>query len=190
MKKIILSCAVALLVSVAVFGQRAPEPKRENEKARTQTNTATAAPSSVDAQYQGGLFGYNKKLKGTLVFDDVNQRMFFRNNENKEVFGIPYKSLLVVYGDSASYRPTGATVASAIPAPYGANIPFAFIRAKKRFLIVQFDDPDSQVQGTTSFRIANKDLLQQTVQSLGQKAEMKQRGDAYYRPRTNDKPAI
>ncbi|MEP6923618.1 MAG: hypothetical protein ABI954_04060 [Pyrinomonadaceae bacterium] len=146
------------------------------------------APNTFAAQYQGGLFGYDKKTKGTLTYDDLNKRFVFRNVENKEIFGLPYKSLMVIYGSSKSVRPTAATVASAIPSIYA--IPFGFIRSKNRYLIVEFSDPDSDVRGTASFKIANKALLQSVVQSLGEKAELKQRGDAFYRPRESQKPVL
>jgi hypothetical protein len=172
----------------------ATDTQQTNEimDAQTQIETpkSSLAPQQFSAQYQGGLFGYTKKVKGTLYFDDANKRLVFRDLQNKEIFGLPYKSLLVVEPTSQAVRPTAATVASAIPVPYGLNIPFGFIRSKSRYLTVQFNDPDSQVQGTTSFKVADKQLLQSVVQSLGQKAELKQRGEAFYRPRQIGEPEI
>ena len=160
----------------------APQANQETN-AQTQTPKLTPAPQQFPAEYQGGLFGYQKKVKGSLYFDDDNKRLVFRDQQNKEIFGLPYKALLVVEPTSKAVRSSAATVASAIPAPYGLNLPFAFIRSKSRYLTVQFNDPDSQVQGATSFKIADKQLLQSVVQTLGEKAAMKQRGDAFYRPR-------
>ena len=159
-----------------------------NANGTTQTARQPAAPNSFAAQYQGGMFGYSKKIKGTLAYDDANKRFVFRDKDNKEILGFPYKSLNVVYGSSQSYRPTAATVASAVPSIYA--IPFGFIRGKNRFLVVEFNDPDSNVKGTTSFKVANKALLESVVQTLGDKAELKQRGDAFYRPREEAKPVI
>lgn len=160
-----------------------------NANGSTQTAKPPAAPNSFAAQYQSGMFGYSKKIKGTLTYDDANQRFVFRNEENKEVFGFPYKSLNVVYGSSRSYSPTAATVAGAVPSIYAT--PFRFIRGKNRFLVIEYNDPDSNVRGTTSFKVANKDLLESVVQTLGDKADLKQRGDAFYRPRPEaDKPVI
>jgi len=34
-----------------------------------------------------------------------------------------------------------------------------------------------------NFKVDNKELLDSVIQTLGQKAQMQQRGDAYYRPR-------
>ncbi len=189
MKKSAIFLALSILLTISASAQGVRDATSANGS--TQTAKAPAAPNSFAAQYQGGMFGYSKKIKGTLTYDDANKRFVFRDQDNKEVFGFPYKSLNVVYGSSQSYRPTGATVASSIPAPYGLNIPFGFIRGKNRFLVVEYNDPDSNVKGTTSFKVANKDLLESVVQTLGDKAELTQRGDAFYRPRSEaDKPVI
>ena len=58
------------------------------------------------------------------------------------------------------------------------------IKEKKRYLIVQFADRDADVSGTVSFKLDNLKLLESVIQTLGEKAKMMQRGDAYYRPRT------
>ncbi|MBC7795312.1 MAG: hypothetical protein H7Z37_00405 [Pyrinomonadaceae bacterium] len=180
MRKLVYIAVVALFFGFTSNFTQAQTPQPVAKETQT---VPLLTSNSVAAQYQGGLFGYNKKEKGTLFFDDSNQRLVFRDEAGKERFGLPYKSLNVVYGDSKSVRPAGATVASAIPAPYGANIPFAFIRSKRRFIILEFADPDANVSGTTSFRLENKDLLASAVRTLGEKAELAKRGDAYYRPR-------
>lgn len=203
MKNPLIYLAILFALSANVLAQGVREPAKttaastsqatgttatDNQNTNTSRSNSKPAPQTFAAQYQGGLFGYDKKLKGTLTYDDSNKRFVFRDEKNKEIFGLPYKSLMVVYGSSKSVRPTAAKVASAIPSIYAA--PFGFIRGKNRYLIVQFNDPDSEVQGTASFKIANKELLQSVIQSLGDKAELKQRGDAYYRPRDNEKPVL
>jgi hypothetical protein len=57
-------------------------------------------------------------------------------------------------------------------------------------LIVQFNDPDSDAQGTASFKLSDKELLQSVIYSLGEKAELKQRGDSFYRPRPNEAKTV
>jgi hypothetical protein len=57
------------------------------------------------------------------------------------------------------------------------------MRKQNRYLVVQFDDPDADARGMINFRLDNKALLNQVIQTLGQKAKLTQRGDAYYRPR-------
>ncbi len=197
MKKPLIYFAILSALSINVLAQGVREPAKSTTNGNTTANSQNTnsltpkpqpAPQTFAAQYQGGLFGYDKKLKGTLTYDDRNKRFVFRDEKGKEIFGLPYKSLMVVYGSSKSVRPTAAKVASAIPSIYA--VPFGFIRGKNRFLIIEFNDPDSDVQGTASFKIANKELLQSVIQSLGDKAELKQRGDAFYRPRDTEKPVL
>ena len=58
------------------------------------------------------------------------------------------------------------------------------LREKRRYLIMHFDDPDVEAaKGVLSFKLDNKELLDSVVQTLGQKAKLTQRGDAYYRPK-------
>ena len=94
-----------------------PAPNTNNTQENQQLPKPAPAPQTVQAKYEGGLFGFSKKEKGTLNFDDANRRLVFRNKENKEMFALPYISLLVIYPSSRSYTPTGASVASAIPLP-------------------------------------------------------------------------
>jgi hypothetical protein len=49
--------------------------------------------------------------------------------------------------------------------------------------VLQYDDPDVDARGTTSFKLENKDVLDSVVAAVGTKAKLKQRGDAYIRPR-------
>ena len=199
MKRTLLFSSLLLIfsaISVAAQGVRktvkTTAPAQQTAKTTEQTDNTTPkaqpAPQTFAAQYQGGMFGYQKKIKGTLAFDDQSKRLVFRNKEGKEVFGIPYKSLLVVYGASKSYTPTAATVGTYIPLP-GAGL-LGLVKSKNRFLVVEYNDPDSEVRGGTSFKVADKNLMQSVVQTLGEKAEMKQRGDAFYRPREERKPIL
>lgn len=143
---------------------------------------AKPAPVSFEAKYEGGLFGFTKKEEGTLKFDDENQRIVFFGKEGKERFGIPYKSLLVVSPQSRSVTSNTGHVVGAIPV-IGAGILGGFIKEKRRYMLIQFNDPDADARGTTSFKVEDKELLDSVIQALGEKAELRQRGDAYYRPR-------
>lgn len=187
MKKAAIFLALFLSLATGAAAQGVRDNRQSNGEPQAQVKAAPA-PQTFEAQYTGGLFGYSKKVKGALTYDDANQRLVFRNKQNKEVFGFPYKTLLVVQPTAQSYRPTGATVASNVPLP-GAGL-LGLIRSKNRFLTVQFNDQDSNVSGTASFKVANKELLASVIQSLGEKAGMKQRGDAYYRPREEAKTVL
>jgi hypothetical protein len=183
MKKAIFLCFALVygLISISALAQLKPQPTDPTKNGNSTTSKPKPAPQTVETEYQGGIFGYQKKIKGTLTFDDANKRLVFRNKEKKEIIAIPYKSVQVVYASQQSYTPTAATVAGAIPSIYA--IPFRFLRGKHQFLTLEFNDPDSDVRGGTSFRIDSKELTESMVTTLGEKAELKQRGDAFYRPR-------
>jgi hypothetical protein len=194
MKKTFFILAISSVFALNAAAQGVRDPKAtvqtDNKTVQTGANLPKPkpAPTTFAATYTGGLFGFNKKTDGTLNFDDVNKRLVFRNKENKEVFALPYKSFLVVYPNSKSVTPTAARVAGAVPI-LGAGLA-NFITTKRRYLIVQFNDPDSNVQGSASFKLSNKELLQSVIYSLGEKAELKQRGDSFYRPRPTEAKTV
>ena len=140
-----------------------------------------AAPV-VQAEYEGGVFGYSKKTDGALKFDDSSNRLVFIGKDNKELFGIPYDAIMVTYPNSESVTSTTGTVISYIPLP-GAG--FArLIKSKKRYLVLQYDDEDMQnVKGTASFKIGNQQVLDSALRTIADKAKLSQRGDAFYRPK-------
>jgi hypothetical protein len=151
----------------------------------TMAGTAAPAPQSVKAKYEGGLFGYNKKQTGTLNFDDESSRLVFRDKAQKEYISIPYKSIAAVYADTQSRRPTAATV---IGSASIYTLPALLFKKKYRYLTMQFDDPDTQVHGVTSFKIESKEMLASIVEAVGRKAELTPRGEAYVRlKKTKDK---
>jgi len=160
----------------------AQRPRMSNDDASKPEPTATPpapAPQTVKAKYEGGVFGYPKKLDGTLTFDDVNQRLLFRNEKQKEVLFVPYNALTGAYGDTHSVRPAAATVASNIPSIYA--LPAHFIKTKVRYLTLQYNDPDSKASGVTSFRLENKDLLDSVLNTLANKAGLTKRGEVFIR---------
>src|SRR5438045_5083352 len=152
-KKLRTTCALALLIGIAAvaFGQRprtsaTPDPADNS----TKMPTPPPAPATVKAKYEGGVFGYNKKMEGTVNFDDQSGRFVFRDSKGKEILFVPYKSLTAAYGDTHRVQPAAATVAGAIPSLYA--LPARFIKTKVRYLTVQYSDPDSNVAGFMSFR--------------------------------------
>ena len=155
---------------------------RPIEKDAKPTNVKVA-PQSFGARYEGGFFGYAKKEEGTLKFDDENNRLIFFNKDGREQFFVPYKSLLVIYPSSKKVQSGTGRAVGVIPVP-GAGIGGLFLKKKKNYLIMNFDDPDVNAQGTMTFLIDTDELLLSVVHTLGAKAELVQRGDAYYRPRT------
>jgi hypothetical protein len=174
MKKLLICLAFVILCFSAAYGQPRLVTKPE-------TKPEVLAPVSFDAKYEGGMFGFNKKEEGTLKFDDNNLRLVFFSKENKELFAIPYKTMIVIYPQTTSTQSTTGKVVGAAPLP-GAGIAGAFIKEKKRYLIINFDDPDMNAKGIANFKLENRELLEKVITTLGDKAELQQRGDSYFRP--------
>jgi hypothetical protein len=75
-------------------------------------------------------------------------------------------------------------VASQVPLIYA--LPAHFIKTKVRYLTMQYSDPDSKVNGVTSFKLENKELLQSVLATLAEKADMTMRGDIYVKKKPED----
>jgi hypothetical protein len=173
---------ITLALFLAAFASAAFAQIRPVEQSKSENTVKKTAPDSFEVKYEGGMFGFSKKEEGTLRFDDEGSRLVFFGKDNKEKFHIPYKAILVIYPSQKKVQSgTGRTIGS-LPLP-GAGIGGSFMKKKKHYLAVQFNDPDVEAQGTTSFIIDTGDLLDAVIQTLGEKAKLTQRGDAYYRPR-------
>jgi hypothetical protein len=170
---------IALFGVLAFVFNVAAQP-RPVETKPSQDTPVRPAPESFSAKYEGGMFGFSKKEEGTLKFEDVNERLVFFGKDGKEKFAIPYQSMLVVFPQSKSVQSTTGKVVSVIPY---AGLFGGFIKEKRQYLIINFDDPDIEAQGLVNFKVANKDLLDSVLFALAQKAELQKRGDAYYRPK-------
>lgn len=181
MNRILLVFIALLLGASSLVAQ--PRPVETTNKTGTTTSVAAPnAPASFEAKYEGGMFGFNRKEVGTLKFDDGNERLVFLGKDQKEMFHIPYKSVLVIYPQSKSVTSTTGSVVSHIPLP-GAGLA-GLLREKRRYLVLHFDDPDVETaRGVLNFKLEDKRLLDSVIQALAGKARLTQRGDAYYRPR-------
>jgi hypothetical protein len=166
---------LTLLTTMAAFAQR---PRTIDASATTDSSTVAVAPApqSVKAKYEGGVFGYNNTMTGTLSFDDTNRRLLFRNKQQKEVLFIPYDGITSAFADTQKRRPAAATVASHIPY---IGFPLGFIKTKVRYLTLQYTDPDSMASGITSFKLENKQILASVLKTLSEKAGMTARGQVY-----------
>ena len=178
-KRLRLVTGVVLVVMTAgsASAQRPRTMTQDKTEPTTNVPPPPPAPQTVKAKYEGGVFGYNKKMDGSLTFDDANQRLVFKNDKQKEILFIPYNALTGAYADTHSVRPAAATVASNIPSIY--SLPAHFIKTKVRYLTLQYSDPDSKVAGVTSFRLENKDILDSVLNTLAGKAGLNKRGDVY-----------
>ena len=188
-KRLAFASAAVLALAVGAYAQRTP-PVSDQQTANTSqpdsgkivTPAPPPAPATVKAKYEGGVIGY-KKSDGSLTFDDANRRLLFRDKDNKELFSVPYAAIDAAYADTRSMQPTSARVIGSLPLPYGANIPAWFVRKKYRYLTLNYSDPDTRATGLTSFKLENKELLASVLHTLGQKAGLTQRGDAFVRRR-------
>jgi TonB family protein len=150
-----------------------------------QTNqpvSSAPAPSNIMARYEGGITGHDKKLEGTLHFDDANKRLLFRDQLGKDRFFIPYDVIKSTYADAQTR--TGTVVKKVGPVPYfGAW----YMKKERKYLTIQYQTSDSTVSHMTSFRIPDKNLLAEVVNALGGRAELVPHGDVFIRPEYAEK---
>src|SRR5829696_7568000 len=170
-----------LLLGVLATGAFAQRPRSMDPEPQAKTPAPAPAPKSVKAKYEGGVFGYTKTMEGTLIFDDENKRLLFKDKKPPKEISIPYDAITSAFADTQKRRPTAATVASHIPVIY--SLPAHFIKTKVRYLTLQYSDPDSKVTGITSFKLENKQLLESVLRTLAEKADMTMRGDIYVKKR-------
>ena len=170
----------ALTLLALFFSAFAQRPRINDKVAQPAASTPAPppAPATVKAKYEGGVFGYTHKMEGTLNFDDSNSRLVFRNEKQKEVFPIPYKSITGAYAGTHAVRPKAATIGSNVPY---FGWPIGFIKTKVRYLTLQYNDPDSNAAGITSFRLENKDVVDSVLNSLANKAGLTKRGEVFVR---------
>ncbi len=169
------------VLAVAALAQRPRSVSTDADKPATSPALVAPAPTTFKAKYEGGIFGYNHKTNGTLTFDDANARLVFRDEKQKEMISIPYNSITGAYGDTHAVRPKSATIASNVPyIGMGAQ----FIKHKVQYMTIQFNDPDSNAAGITSFKLENREILASVLQSLGNKAGLTQRGEILVRKKS------
>ena len=176
-----------LLIGALLTGAFAQRP-RTTEPEPAKANAPAPAPSTVKAKYEGGVFGYTKTMEGTLTFDDVNERLIFKDKKTPKEIHIPYESITSAFADTQKRQPAAATVASQVPLIYA--LPAHFIKTKVRYLTLQYSDPDSKVNGITSFKLENKELLASVLTTLANKAGMTLRGDIYVKKREDSSKAV
>lgn len=171
----------SLLLIGALLGGAFAQRPRTMEPEQTQTPTPKPAPKSVKAKYEGGIFGYTKTMEGTLMFDDENNRLYFKDKKPPKEISIPYEAITSAFADTQKRQPRAATIASHVPVIY--SLPAHFIKKKVRYLTLQYSDPDSRVSGITSFKLENKEILESVLAALAQKTGMTLRGDVYVKKR-------
>ena len=174
--RLIAGTVLIFTIASAALAQRPRTMNQDKTEPATKVPTPPPAPQTVNAKYEGGVFGRDKKMEGTLNFDETNQRLVFRDAKHREIVSIPYNALTGAYGDIHAVQPSAATVASHIPY---IGLPASLIKTKVRYLALQYNDPDSKVAGVTSFRLENKDILDSVLNTVAEKAGMIRRGDVF-----------
>jgi hypothetical protein len=169
-----------LLLGALVTGAYAQRPRTIESEPTPKATNAPAAPSSVKAKYEGGVFGYTKAMDGTLIFDDANSELLFKDKKSPKEIHIPYDAVTSAYADSKKSQPGAAKVASQVPSIYA--LPAKFIKTKGHYLTVQYSDPDSRQNGITSFKLEGE-ILHSVLLALVEKTGMTQRGDIYVKKR-------
>ncbi|HYO90050.1 MAG TPA: hypothetical protein VEQ40_00360 [Pyrinomonadaceae bacterium] len=175
---------VLFIASATAHAQR-PRSVQTEDSATASTTVSTTtppptAPQTIKVKYEGGIFGYDKKMDGTINFDDANSRLLFRNKYQQEIFSIPYNSIASAFADVKSKRPIAADIAAKATI---FALPALLIKKKFRYLTLQYNDPDTQMNGVTSFKMENEDILASALYTLAQKASLKPRGDVYVKQR-------
>lgn len=191
-----VSLAVLLAFSGGVFGSTAHAQRASaataTQTSSTETNASAvnvpAAPQTFKAKYEGGVFGYNRKIEGTMSFDDAEKRLMFRDKRGQTLFVVPYSTVSAAFADTRSRRPTGAVVAAST-VPYGLGLPALLFKKKHRYLTLQYRDADTERVGTTSFKVGNTALLQSVLNTLGAKAGLAKRGEIFVRPKDGEAPS-
>jgi hypothetical protein len=166
-----------LLLGVLLTGAYAQRPRTMDAETTYKKTTPAPAPTTVKAKYEGGVFGYRKTMEGTLTLDDENSRILFNDKKTPKQLHIPYAAVTSAFADTQKRQPAAAKVASQVPLIY--TLPAHFIKTKVRYLTVQYNDPDSQQSGITSFKLENQEVLNSVLVALAGKTGMTQRGDIY-----------
>lgn len=141
------------------------------------------APDSVNAKYEGGMFGFSRKQEGSLRFDKANERLAFYNREGKEQFSIPYSSISIAYPNSKAVVSRTGQVIGVVPY---FGILGSLVKEKRHYLVIHFDDPDVNAKGIVNFKVEDEKLLNSVLTKLAQEAKLKQKGNAYYKPKAQE----
>ena len=204
-KSLSLFLLAAAVSPGAVFAQRtrqmgdAPKPVPPPQQEQ-QTEAATPAegqktpkvvapappapPKVIPAKYMGGFAGYRKKQEGMLNFDDRNQRLVFRDKNEKEIISISYDAVMVAFADHETRRLMGNGTQSVVLGAGGIlALPSLLLKKKFEYLTIQFEDPETYLKGVTQFKLKDQEIIASVAYALAQRAGLVQQGQVYTRRR-------
>jgi len=178
---------VVTLIAATIAAQRprATTPDPNATDVSTNMPPPAPAPASVNAKYEGGVFGYTKKMTGTLNFEDGSRRLVFRDKTGKEILFVPYDAINGAFNDIKKVQPAAATVAQNAPIP-GAGLAGSLIKTTVRYLSLQYSDEDSRVSGIAVFKLDNQEIMDSVLYTLANKAGLTPRGQIYVRKATKE----
>jgi hypothetical protein len=205
-KTLPLLLLAAVVSPGAVFAQRtrqmgdAPKPLPPPQEQQTEQGAQDAQktpkvsapappapPKVVPAKYMGGFAGYRKKQEGMLTFDDRNQRLVFRDKNEKEVISISYDAVMVAFGDHETRRLMGDGTKSAVLGTAGIfGLPGLLFKKKFEYLTIQFEDTETYLKGVTQFKLKNQEIIDSVAYALAQRAGLVQQGHIYTRRRVSE----
>ena len=183
MKRAYAFFTVLLFLVLAVSASAQVMPADEDQKSEAGKTQPAAVPESIKVEYRGGVYGFSDKAKGTIKFDDINERLVFYGEDGKEKFSIPFDAIAVVYPSQKKVQSGTGRTLGAIPLP-GAAIGGMFLKKKKNYLVIQYSDPDVDVTGAANFLLDTGEELYAAIKAIGEKAELQPRGDAYIRKKS------
>lgn len=165
--------------------QQTEGPAQEGQKTpKVSAPAPPAPPKVVPAKYMGGFAGYRKKQEGMLTFDDRNQRLVFRDKNEKEVISISYDAVMVAFADSETRRLMGNGTQSVVLGAGGLlALPSLLFKKKFEYLTIQFEDPETYLKGVTQFKLQNREIIDSVAYALAQRAGLIQQGQVYTRRR-------
>jgi hypothetical protein len=179
MKKLLILSVLSLFVfALGINAQVRPADVSVSEPTVSRKILET-----FEVKYTGGLYGFSKSEHGTVKFDDINERLIFAGKDGKERFSIPYDSMLVVFPSQKKVQSGAGRAVGAAPIP-GLGIAGMFMKKKKNYLVIRFKDTDVKAEGSINFLVDTAEILMNSIYTIGEKAEMKQRGDSYLRSDT------
>ena len=169
--------------------QQQQEPPDGKTAAKVSVAAPPAPPKVVPAKYMGGFASYRKKQEGMLTFDDRNQRLVFRDKNEKEVISISYDAVMVAFADHETRRLMGSGTQSVVLGTAGIlGLPGLLFKKKFEYLTIQFEDPETYLRGTTQFKLKDREIIDSMAYALAQRANLVQQGQIYTRRRV-DVPA-
>ena len=143
-----------------------------------------APPKVIPAKYMGGFAGYRKKQEGMLNFDDRNQRLVFRDKNEKEVISISYDAVTVAFADRETRRLMGSGTQSVVLGTAGIlGLPGLLLKKKFEYLTIEFEDPETYLKGLTQFKLKDRQIIDSVAYALAQRAGLIQQGQVYTRRR-------